>query len=179
MQLPLTAHSHFRQSMRLQARESLSQIKCNALIQSVLSFFLCRKAQVLDHVLDQEADPDLKTDRVPGLALIHDHAASALNLDHTPDPDLTLHDATDHIQNHAPSHPGTRGPDPSPVQNHDLDQDPRTSPSLDHVLVQHLDHHEMRKLGLLSTEQMRIRIIIQQMVTMSSELEKATGFLYL
>lgn len=167
MQLPLTAHSHFRQSMRLQARESLSQIKCNALIQSVLSFFLCRKAQVLDHVLDQEADPDLKTDRVPGLALIHDHAASALNLDHTPDPDLTLHGATDHTQNHAPSHPGTRGPDPSPVQNHDLDQDPRTSPSLDHVLVQHLDHHEMRKLGLLSTEQMRIRIIIQQMVTMS------------
>lgn len=129
---------------------------------SLFFFTIHRKAQDLDHVLilDQGADPDLKTDLVPDLVLILDHATSALDHDHAADHDPTHRDATDHT----PSRPGI--PDPSPVPSHDLDQNPHRSPGLDHAPVLHLDHQEMRKLGLLSQKQMKIRITIQQMETM-------------
>ena len=118
---------------------------------------LNRKAQDLAHVLilDQGADPDLKTDLIQGL--VHDHTTSALNHTHAPNHDLDHHDATDHT----PSRPGIQGPDPSPVQSHDLDQNHHRSPGLDHALALLLDHQETKKLGLQNPKQMRIRITIR------------------
>lgn len=128
----------------------------------VFFFFslLHRKAHAHDlaHDRGQEAGPDL------GLALTHDRVASTH--DHIPGHDLTRHD-TDHTQSHAPGHPDTRGLGQSHVPSRVLDQDLPRSPSLDRVLGLVLDRREMKKLDLLSLEQMRTRIAIQLMATLS------------
>ena len=117
---------------------------------------LFRKVHVLDLVLDQEAAPDPESDLTPGLALVHDHGANAPNLGHVPD-----HDHARHGAGHVLSPARSRGHDPA--------QDPHANPNHDHDLVHvpHLDHPEMKKKHLLNLKQMRIRITIQQMVTLS------------
>ena len=118
----------------------------------LLIVLLFRKVHVL--VLDQEAGPDPETDLTPGLALVHDHDATAPSHDRVPNHGHARHNAG-HILSLIQD------------QGHDLTQDLHVNPNHDHIHILHLDHPEMKKKHLLNLKLMRIRITIQPMVTLS------------